>query len=144
MIIELDDNELDVWQRINRLPIVLCHRDYWVENLFYRNGNIRVVDWDTTGWGYLGEDIASLIADETAPGLMVSCYENCVPEYYRGFSEHVSTYSIRDNCVYELILIMFGYRLIEWFKFAKSAEEKDLQLSTMQKIYELRQLATRV
>jgi len=47
--------------RIERLPVVLCHRDFWVANIFYKDQKILLLDWDTTGWGYMGEDIASWI-----------------------------------------------------------------------------------
>ncbi len=32
---------------------------------------------------------------------------------------------------------MYGYRLVEWYKFAKTAEEKALQIATFQQIYEM-------
>ena len=44
---------------------------------------------------------------------------------------------ITDHCVRELILIMFGYRLVEWYKFANSPDEKTLQINTLQKICEM-------
>jgi len=46
------------------LPIVLCHRDFWIENIFLSQGKLRLIDWDCVGWGFAGEDIASLIADD--------------------------------------------------------------------------------
>jgi thiamine kinase-like enzyme len=140
MMIDIDENEKNIWQNINKLPIVLCHRDYWNMNIFYTNNKFRIIDWDTTGFGYLGEDIASLIIDETDINIIVSCYKECIPEYYRGFSEYTDTITIKDNCIYELILIMFGYKLIEGFKFSESDKEKNLLLNILQKIYEIGQL----
>lgn len=31
-----------------RYNMVLCHRDFWVTNIFYQDEQIRVIDWDTT------------------------------------------------------------------------------------------------
>ena len=138
MLIEIDENEDEIFKRIEKLPRVFCHRDFWVTNIFYVNGNIRLIDWDTTGWGYLGEDIAALIADEANVELMLEIYQKCIPAYYKGFSQYVDISGIKDNCIWELIIVLFGYRLIEWYKIAESHEEKEYHLKTMQKIYEMK------
>ncbi len=162
MLIDIDDNSDAVWERIEKLPVVMCHRDFWVTNIFYKGDKILLIDWDTTGWGYLGEDIASLIADEADVPNMVEYYKRCVSAYYKGFSEYVDTSNITDNwlvgaesrnkticafqnaparhasSVYELILVMFGYRLVEWYLNADSLEVKALQIDTLQKIYEMK------
>ena len=137
MLIDIDENSDDVWQSIEKLPVVLCHRDFWVANIFYQDGKIMLIDWDTTGWGYLGEDIASLIADEANVDHMVEYYQRCVLAYYKGFSEYADISHVTDDYVRELILVMFGYRLVEWYLNAESQEEKELQISTLQKIYEM-------
>ena len=137
MLIEIDDNSDDVWQRIEKLPIVLCHRDFWTTNIFYSDGKIRLIDWDTAGWGYMGEDIKQLISDEADPIYMVEYYRKCVPAYYKGFSEYVDISHIQDNCIREMILVNIAYRLVIWIKFAKSSKDKAHHLATLQKIYEM-------
>jgi len=137
MIIQLDNHLDSIWKKINKLPIVFCHRDFWITNILYTNNAIKIIDWDTAGWGFIGEDIASLISDELDINYMVEAYLVCVPAYYEGLSEHIDISSITDNCIYELILIMFGYRLIEGYKFADSAEDKELHLKTLEKIFEI-------
>ncbi len=134
MLINLDERADQIFNRIEQLPIVLCHRDFWVANLFYSDGKIILIDWDTSGWGYLGEDLASLIADEADIEHMVEYYHRCIPAYYKGFSEFADISHITDNCVYEMILLMFGYRLVEWFMDTK----KTLHIHTLQKIYEMK------
>lgn len=138
MIINIDEQEKEVWERIEQLPVILCHRDYWVTNIFCHEKKITAIDWDTTGWGYLGEDIASLIADEANVDIMLECYNKCVSAYYEGFSEYSDAAKQSEHQIYELILIMFGYRLIEWYKFAETPEEKELQLITLQNIYRMK------
>ena len=144
MLIDIDENSDEIWSRIEKLPVVFCHRDFWVANIFHSAGNTLLIDWDTTGWGYLGEDIASLIADEADVRHMIEYYKRCVPAYYKGFSEYADISHITDDCVYELILVMFGYRLVEWYLNASSEsdpkemnDEKTLHLGTLQKIYEI-------
>lgn len=137
MLIRMDENADDIFSRIEKLPVVLCQRDFWVANIFFSNGKIRLIDWDTAGWGYMGEDLASLLADEADVDHMIEYYQRCIPAYYQGFSEYADISHLSDHCVRELILILFGYRLVEWYKFAESPDEKRLQLNTLQKIYEL-------
>ena len=96
-----------------------------------------MIDWDTAGWGYMGEDIASLIADEADVSHMVEYYGRCVKAYYKGFSEYVNISHIKSPYVKELILYMFGYRLVEGYKFAETSEERALQIEYLHKIYEM-------
>lgn len=138
MLIDIDESADEIFKRLEKLPIVLCHRDFWVANIFCLDSKIVLIDWDTAGWGYMGEDIASLIADEADMEHMVEYYQKCIPAYYRGFSEYADVSHISDHCIRELILVMFGYRLVEWYKFAKSPEDKSLHLNTLQKIHEMR------
>jgi len=136
-LIEIDENETEVWSRIEKLPIIFNHRDFWITNIFYTDDKIVLIDWDTTGWGYLGEDIASLIADEADVPNMVRNYQRCIPAYYKGFSEYVDLSHVTDHCIYELIFVLFGYRLCEWYLYAGSEDERKLHFDTMQKICEM-------
>jgi hypothetical protein len=137
MLIDIDEHSDDIFSRIERLPLVLCHRDFWVTNLIYADGKIALIDWDTSGWGYLGEDIASLIADEADIDHMVEHYERCVPAYYNGFSEYADVSPIADHCIYEMILLIFGYRLVEWYLHTEDDDKKTQHVRTLQKIYEM-------
>lgn len=145
MLIDIDENADQLFNRIEKLPIVLCHRDFWVANIFYSDSKTVLIDWDTAGWGYLGEDMASLIADEADIEHMVDYYHRCIPAYYKGFSEYADISHLTDNCIYEMILLMFGYRLIERYMNAGSGNKRQvtddgrtLHIHTLQKIYEMR------
>lgn len=137
MLTDIDEHADDIFKRIEKLPLVLCHRDFWVTNIIHTDEKIFLIDWDTSGWGYLGEDLASLIADEADIDHMVEYYQRCVSAYYRGFSEHADVSHITDPCIYEMILLTFGYRLVEWYIHAEDDEEKTQCLQTLQKIYEI-------
>jgi thiamine kinase-like enzyme len=138
MLIDIDEQADEIFARIEKLPLVLCHRDFWVSNLIYTEGNIALIDWDTSGWGYLGEDLASLIADEPDIDHMVEYYQRCVPAYYKGFSEYAQSSPIADHCVYEIILLKFGYRLVEGYLHTEVDDEKTKHVHTLQKIYDMK------
>ncbi|WP_411830342.1 phosphotransferase family protein [Paenibacillus alba] len=138
MLIDIDEQADEIFARIEKLPLVLCHRDFWVTNLIYADGNFALIDWDTSGWGYLGEDLASLIADEPDINHMVEHYQRCIPTYYKGFSEYAAVSRIADHCVYEIILLVFGYRLVEGYLHTETDDEKTKHVHTLQKINEMK------
>ena len=144
MLIDIDEHSDEIFARIEKLPRVLAHRDFWITNLIYADGNFALIDWDTSGWGYLGEDLASLIADEADIDKMVEYYERCIPAYYKGFSEYTDVAQISEHCVYEFILIVFGYRLIEGYIHTNDEEEKAQLAQTLEKIYEMKNLPVMV
>lgn len=138
MLIDIDEHADEILTHIEKLPVVLCHRDFWITNLIYSDGKMAIIDWDTSGWGYLGEDLASLIADEADINHMVEYYQKCVPAYYKGFSEYVDVSHITDDYIYEMILLVFGYRLVEWYLYTEDDDEKMKHIHTLQKIYEMK------
>jgi len=137
MIINSDNTSDEVHVEIEKLPVVFNHRDFWITNIFYTENRIRLIDWDTTGWGYLGEDIVSLIADEADVEHMIEIYQKCVPAYFKGFSEYVQLSTILNPYIAERLILHFGYRLVEWYLNAETPEEKEYHKQTLQKIYEI-------
>lgn len=134
MLIDIDDRREELFDRIAHLPVVLCHRDCWIENVFVANGELHLIDWDTAGWGYLGEDIASLIIDETPAESVGEYYRRLVPAYYLGIATYIDTSHIRDNLIREMILLKFGYRILQTFMYAPVTQEP---VSLLQAIYDM-------
>ena len=139
MLITADNNADEIWNRIETLPIVLCHRDFWVTNIFHRDAGIVLIDWDTTGWGYMGEDIKQLITDTDDADPMAENYKNCVPAYFKGFSEYFDISNISTDCVYEMILVCSGYSLVNAYMEARSPDEKALNIKKLQNIHEMKE-----
>ena len=137
MIIDSDEKSNQTHAGIEKLPVVFCHRDFWVTNIFYTDEGIRLIDWDSTGWGYLGEDMVSLIADEADVDHMTEYYHKCIPAYLSGFSEYVDISHIKNHYISERLILHFGYRLVEWFLDAKTPEEKEYHKQTLQKLFEI-------
>ena len=136
MLIDADERADSLFKSVEALPVIFCHRDFWVTNIFDLNGQIILIDWDTSGWGYLGEDLVSLIADEADVEHMTEYFDTCVPAYLRGFSEYVRS-DIPDLHIRERIILHFGYRLVEWYLDAETEDRKKLQINTLQQIYRM-------
>jgi len=142
MIFDVDEKQDEIFEKFKQLPIVLCQRDYWNENIFYDNGNIIVIDWDTTGWGYFGEDIAQLIFDDIDTKYFDEYVEKLIPTYYEGFTEFAN---ITENDIInskasipDFIIILFGYWKVQAHIFSENAEDKLQAEKALQVIYDLR------
>lgn len=126
----------ETFARLEKLPPVFCHKDFWVTNIFFCGEKTLLIDWDTAGWGYPGEDIASLLADELALELLPACYSSCIPAYCEGFSEFYPL-SPAMLPVREMMLLKFGYRLTEDFLFCKTEEGRTRAKKSLQAICNL-------
>lgn len=138
MLFDIDDNRDAIFSSLKRLPVVLCHRDFWVENIFLSDGEIRLIDWDCAGFGYLGEDIASLIYDDTETENLHEYFRRLIPAYKKGISEYMEIPRDFNKYIQEMILIVFGYRMVQNHMFTESPEVKEEQVKRLQKVYEMR------
>jgi len=140
MLMELDEHKDAVFKRIKELPVVLCHRDFWTENIFVSNGKIRLIDWDCAGWGFLGEDIASLVYDEIETENLYDYFQTLVPAYVHAVSEYINIPQNINRYITDLILIVFSYRAVQEYMFTQDPEVKKEQIKRLQAVYELREL----
>lgn len=53
---------------------------------------------------------------------------------YKGFSEYADVSPIDDHCIYQMILLVFGYRLVEGYLHTEDDDEKTKLVHTLQKI----------
>ncbi len=86
MIMDVDERAPLIFEHFEKLPTVLCHRDFWIENIFNQDGEIRLIDWDTAGRGFAGEDIISLVVDEVPADQIKENIRRLVPAYLNEFS----------------------------------------------------------
>ncbi len=137
MLIDIDDHKDEIFKSLKNLPIVLCHRDFWIENIFFTDGAIRLIDWDTAGWGYLGEDIASLIVDGMDVDRFEENYNRLVPAYLKGLKEYIDIHDIDKMCIFEMILIKFGYRMMQERMFSETFDKGNWGMNALLKVYEI-------
>ncbi|MCL2378058.1 MAG: phosphotransferase [Defluviitaleaceae bacterium] len=134
MIIDVDARANDIFSRIKQLPEVICHRDYWTANIISAGG-IYAIDWDSTGWGYLGEDIISLITDETNPALWAEYKARLIPAYLKGIVENMDIKGL-DVSIFSDMALTSGYMYVHNFMHEKSPEGKEYYLLELQQLYE--------
>jgi len=139
MLVDTQQRSPAIFEAMRALPQVLCHRDYWTENIFVSGGQVIAIDWDCAGWGVIGEDVASLIADEPPIGQIGAYYRRLLPAYYKGIGESLKLPPMDELPVREMILFKFGYRLVQQVMFAKRQETKDEAILVLEEISRLPQ-----
>lgn len=125
---------------LEKFPIVLRHGDFFAPNIFYANDKIVLIDWDSAGWCYLGEDMVSLLIDTDDIDHLASNFHKCVSAYLKGFSKASGISQIKNPYIYARIVMHMGYRLIDnvdWRNETKTPDERKFDLELLQKIYEL-------
>ncbi|MDO4565404.1 MAG: phosphotransferase [Clostridia bacterium] len=137
MLIYADDRRGDILRAIASLPVVLCHRDFWSENIFYNEGRIALIDWDCAGFGYLGEDIASLIIDETEPENYEEYFRRFIAAYNAGISERAEIAPVSGSVIVRMMTLKFGYRIMQEEMFADSDEGRYESARKLEALYAL-------
>lgn len=140
MIIDIDENRNKVFAELEALPVVLCHRDFWLENIFSSDGSIVLIDWDGAGFGYLGEDIASLIVDDTETENLHPYFRRLIPAYCRGISQYLDIPLAMNKVIWQMIVIKFGYRIVQKYLFVTSDDAKKDCINRLQRIYEMKDM----
>ncbi|MCL2187286.1 MAG: aminoglycoside phosphotransferase family protein [Defluviitaleaceae bacterium] len=140
MIIEMDEQSDKIWEKTEQLPQVLRHGDFFPPNIFYKENEIILIDWDSAGLAPLGEDIVCLIADNGNVENMADYYRKCVPAYMKGFSAQSKSFTMKNLHIYERIVMHYSYRLLDnenWRGEIKPPTEQENDFKTLQKIYEM-------
>lgn len=137
MLMDIDDRKDEIFKNLKNLPVVLCHRDFWIENIFYDDGMVRLIDWDTCGWGVIGEDIACLIVDGMDVARFYDNFKKLIPAYYKGLSKHMDVDATYEKLILTMTLIKFGYRMLQVYMFCDNQDEKSWGVNGLQKIYEM-------
>jgi hypothetical protein len=125
---------------LENIPVILCHRDFFFFFIFYSDAQISLIDWDSTGWGCIGDDIVQLITDETDGKYFDEYCKKLIPAYIKGFSEYADILRVDNFYIWERLVIHFGYSLVKSYMSAESLDEKKSVIDTLQKIYEMREI----
>ncbi len=137
MLKDIDRRAEGIFEEFDRLPTVLCHRDFWIANIILSGGKIRLIDWDGAGWGFAGEDIASLISDDVPAEKIGEYRRRLIPRYYEGLSEYMDADIPKTPLLRDMILTKFGYRYFQDYFYEQSEEERRGAIAMLQAIYDL-------
>ena len=138
MLLDAQRRADETFAKIKQLPVVLCHKDFWIENIFFADGKLILIDWDGAGFGYMGEDIASLIVDDTDHENWHEYYRRFTAAYQKGLAEHMDISAIDNLFMWEMIIMKFGYRMLQNHMFAKTEDQRKSAIEKLQKIYEMK------
>ena len=137
MLIDADRETESIFANSKRMPVVLCHRDFWIANIIYSNRKIILIDWDSVGWGYMFEDVIQLLTDEVGIEYLEH-YHRLVSAYLKGFSEYADISMIDNSYIWKMLVIKFGYYPVSKYLSAKSTAERNQQIAALQKVYNLK------
>jgi thiamine kinase-like enzyme len=133
MLADIDECKGEIFAELKTYPTVLCHGDFWVENIFYTEGQITLIDWDTAHWGIPGEDVASLIVDDVPIERLEESILRLIPAYLNGLSESGFSSLPSAKLILTMSLIKFGYRIFQKYIFDRDS----WGISALEKIYEI-------
>jgi predicted N-acetyltransferase YhbS/thiamine kinase-like enzyme len=141
MLIEIDDNNETVFEKMKRLPVVLHHGDFHAGNIILKDDEVILIDWgDGAGLGYLGEDIVNLICDNPNIELWDEYYRKLIPAYLKGVSKYIDIAKIENLYFREMIIISHGYDIVRKYMLAQNRDEREKQITALQKLYEMREI----
>lgn len=120
----------DVMASLKKLPVTLCHGDAWVNNIFLKNDDVYLIDWDCAGYGYMGEDLIDLLVDETFVDGELSANE--LPRYRHALFEAYCVgarkggmiFSMNDADMRNIFALAWGYRVLCHFLHADDGQRK--------------------
>jgi len=113
MLIDIDSKADEIFANIRKLPVVFCHRDFWITNIIHTQEGISLIDWDTAGPGYLGEDIIQLITDGTNCNLWEEYKNKLIPAYFKGYnSRHYKEPATKQSTGHDLYSIICQIPLV--------------------------------
>ena len=142
------DNELEAIYSNNTMPVVLCHRNFWADNIIFSNRETIAIDWDGAGWGYIGEDIVEFITDKVSRKYInldkqyfEELYRRLVTAYLKGFTEYADITAFDSSYIWKMFVIRTGYGImIDRYMDAQSAARKSLIIKMIQRLYEMKDI----
>lgn len=136
MMIDLDTHFDELWKEMSYQPLILTHRDFWIENIIKTKDGLIILDWDCVGLGFLGEDLASIIGDDTTNTQMAEGLKYWISAYNLGLSDAHFPFYVTDRMVVQLIVMKYGYRWIQSYMFSEDASECIKIQSRFQLLYD--------
>ncbi|MCL1859443.1 MAG: aminoglycoside phosphotransferase family protein [Oscillospiraceae bacterium] len=126
---------------IKNFPVTLCHRDMWHTNVFVSGDIITLIDWDCTGWGFLGEDVIQMLGELFDDKVFDIAYfedykKRLFSAYKRGASDYINMDFLTDKIVRD-IYFLWGSGIFWRYKYAEKTEEKKRYIDILQKFYEI-------
>jgi hypothetical protein len=64
-------------------------------------------------------------------------YTRLIPAYLKGVMEYMDIPHVDEKCILEMILIKFGYRMMQERMFSKTYDKNNWGMNALQKIYEI-------
>ncbi|MFA5341360.1 MAG: aminoglycoside phosphotransferase family protein [Clostridia bacterium] len=126
-------NSNELLASFKTLPLTLCQGDVHHDNLIFRPDNsgfdIYLLDWDSAGYGYMGEDAIDMLLEaflytKRNVSLMNEYKRSILDSYFTGAGKSGFDYSIPDKTVTDLFAYSWGFRVASHYLYFKTDEQK--------------------
>lgn len=115
------------------LPLTLCQGDVHHDNLIFKPENdgfdIYLLDWDSSGYGYMGEDAIDLLLEaflytKRDVSLMNEYKHKILSSYYTGAKKSRMDYFLDDKLITDIFAYSWGFRVTSHYLYYKTDDLK--------------------
>lgn len=111
-------------ERLSALPRTLCQGDVHHDNLFLdrRNEVVYLIDWDTAGYGYMGEDAVDMLLEafvysDRDVTLLPMYRQSIVKAYVEGAAKEGIALQLPEDLIRGLFALSWGYRVADLYLY---------------------------
>jgi aminoglycoside/choline kinase family phosphotransferase len=122
----LEDDFGALARSLEQEPRFFMHRDFQSQNIFFKDGNVRIIDFQTAHVGLLAYDVAALLRDSYVT-LPKDMREGLLQYYYTAIRETIGVYSEYSQFkeVYTKAAIQRNMQALGAFSFLSGKKKKD-------------------
>ena len=125
------------------LPRTLCQGDVHHDNLIFNKSfgetSIYLIDWDSAGYGFMGEDAVDLLMEafiysDRDPTLLPEYRQKIIEAYCRGVRTQVVNdqgikikgfdFNMSKTLIRELFVLSWGFRIVDRYVYHEDVAEK--------------------
>jgi Phosphotransferase enzyme family. len=108
----------EIFHSFNVLPRTVCHGDVHHDNIIILDDDVYLIDWDSAGYGYMGEDAVDMLCEafiysDRDVKLMSDYKKRIITAYCDG-----AEITLDDTVIQNIFIMSWGFRIAAlWFYY---------------------------